>query len=208
MSYFNRTTLFYIDLCLIMIKVVYIIISNHLKKGDFIMTKKVAVILANEFEDIEYTSPKEALENAGFETEVIGDTANSEVVGKHGEKVNVDVSIADAKPQNYDALLIPGGFSPDHLRGDAEGRYGTFAKYFTKNDVPAFAICHGPQILIDTDDLNGRTLTAVLNVRKDLSNAGAQVVDESVVVDNNIVTSRTPDDLDDFNREIVKQLQD
>ncbi|CAC7488282.1 protease I [Staphylococcus aureus HOAG6034] len=138
---------------------------------------------------------------------MIGDTANSEVVGKHGEKVTVDVGIAEAKPEDYDALLIPGGFSPDHLRGDTEGRYGTFAKYFTKNDVPTFAICHGPQILIDTDDLKGRTLTAVLNVRKDLSNAGAHVVDESVVVDNNIVTSRVPDDLDDFNREIVKQLQ-
>ena len=170
------------------------------------MTKKVAIILADEFEDIELTSPKEALEEAGFETEVIGDTANAEVVGKHGEKVTVNVSIADAKPENYDALLIPGGFSPDNLRGDAEGRYGTFAKYFTKNDVPTFAICHGPQVLIDTDDLNGRTLTAVLNVRKDLSNAGANVVDESVVVDNNIVTSRVPDDLDDFNKAIVDQL--
>ena len=151
------------------------------------MAKKVAIILADEFEDIELTSPKEALENAGFETEVIGDTANHEVVGKHGEKVTVDVSIADAKPENYDALLIPGGFSPDHLRGDEEGRYGTFAKYFTKNDV--------------------RTITGVINVRKDLSNAGANVVDESVVVDNNIVTSRVPDDLDDFNREIVKKLE-
>ena len=118
----------------------------------------------------------------------------------------MDVSIADAKPEDYDGLLIPGGFSPDHLRGDSEGRYGTFAKYFTKNDVPTFAICHGPQILIDTDDLSGRTVTAVLNVRKDLANAGAQVVDESVVVDKNIVTSRTPDDLDDFNKAIVDQL--
>lgn len=172
------------------------------------MAKKVAIILTNEFEDIELTSPKEAIEEAGHETVVIGDQANSEVVGKHGTKVAVDVSIADAKPEDFDGLLIPSGFSPDHLRGDAEGRYGTFAKYFTKNDVPAFAICHGPQILIDTDDLNGRTLTAVLNVRKDLANAGAQVVDESVVVDKNIVTSRTPDDLDDFNREIVNQLND
>lgn len=172
------------------------------------MTKKVAIILADEFEDIELTSPKVIINEAGFETEVIGDTANAEVVGKHGEKVTVNVSIADAKPENYDAILIPGGFSPDNLRGDAEGRYGTFAKYFTKNDVPTFAICHGPQVLIDTDDLNGRTLTAVLNVRKDLSNAGANVVDESVVVDNNIVTSRVPDDLDDFNREIVKKLND
>ncbi|MEB6171414.1 type 1 glutamine amidotransferase [Staphylococcus pseudoxylosus] len=172
------------------------------------MAKKVAIIVTNEFEDSELTSPKEAIEEAGHETVVIGDKANSEVVGKHGEKVTVDLSIADAKPEDYDGLLIPGGFSPDHLRGDSEGRYGTFAKYFTKNDVPTFAICHGPQILIDTDDLNGRTLTAVLNVRKDLANAGAQVVDESVVVDKNIVTSRTPDDLDDFNREIVNQLND
>ena len=170
------------------------------------MAKKVAIIVTNEFEDVELTSPQEAIEEAGHETVIIGDTANSEVVGKHGAKATVEVSIADAKPEDYDGLLIPGGFSPDHLRGDSEGRYGTFAKYFTKNDVPTFAICHGPQILIDTDDLNGRTLTAVLNVRKDLSNAGAQVVDESVVVDKNIVTSRTPDDLDDFNREIANQL--
>ncbi|WP_432724670.1 type 1 glutamine amidotransferase domain-containing protein [Staphylococcus equorum] len=172
------------------------------------MAKKVAIIVTNEFEDVELTSPQEAIEEAGHETVIIGDTANSEVVGKHGAKATVDVSIADAKPEDYDGLLIPGGFSPDHLRGDSEGRYGTFAKYFTKNDVPTFAICHGPQILIDTDDLNGRTLTAVLNVRKDLSNAGAQVVDESVVVDKNIVTSRTPDDLDDFNKEIANQLTD
>ncbi|ATH59733.1 MULTISPECIES: type 1 glutamine amidotransferase domain-containing protein [Staphylococcus] len=170
------------------------------------MAKKVAIIVTNEFEDVELTSPKEAIEEAGHETVIIGNEANSEVVGKHGAKETVDVSIADAKAEDYDALLIPGGFSPDHLRGDSEGRYGTFAKYFTKNDVPTFAICHGPQILIDTDDLNGRTLTAVLNVRKDLANAGAQVVDESVVVDNNIVTSRTPDDLDDFNKAIVDQL--
>lgn len=182
--------------------------NNLDRKVIYFMTKKVAIIVTNEFEDIELTSPKEAIENAGFETVIISDTANSEVVGKHGEKVTVDVSIADANPEDYDALLIPGGFSPDYLRGDTEGRYGTFAKYFTKNDVPAFAICHGPQILIDTDDLKGRTVTAVLNVRKDLSNAGANVVDESVVVDKNIVTSRTPDDLDDFNREIVKLLED
>lgn len=170
------------------------------------MAKKVAVLLADEFEDIELTSPKEAIENAGHETVIIGNTANDEVVGKHGEKVTVDVSIADAKPEDYDALLLPGGFSPDHLRGDEEGRYGTFAKHYLKEDLPVFAICHGPQVLIDTDDLGGRTLTAVLNVRKDLSNAGAKVVDESVVVDRNLVTSRVPDDLDDFNREISKQL--
>src|SRR5699024_7986374 len=170
------------------------------------MAKKVAIIVTNEFEDVELTSPKEAIEEAGHETVIIGNEANREVVGKHGATETVALIIADAKAEDNDAILIPGRFSPDHLRGDSEGRYGTFAKYFTKNDVPTFAICHGPQILIDTDDLNGRTLTAVLNVRKDLANAGAQVVDESVVVDNNIVTSCTPDNLDNFNKAIVDQL--
>ncbi len=77
--------------------------------------EKVAIIVTNEFEDSELTSPKEAIEEAGHETVVIGDEANSEVVGKHGEKVTVDLSIADANPEDYDGLLIPGGFSPDHF---------------------------------------------------------------------------------------------
>lgn len=171
------------------------------------MAKKIAVVLDHEFEDIEYTSPKEAIEAAGHEVVVIGNEAGADVNGKHGAVAKVDVAISDAKPEDYDGLLIPGGFSPDHLRGDAEGRYGKFAKHFTQNDVPAFAICHGPQILIDTDDLKGRTVTAVRNVRKDLENAGANFVDQSVVVDGHLVTSRTPDDLDDFNAAIVKQLE-
>ncbi|QLK86376.1 type 1 glutamine amidotransferase domain-containing protein [Staphylococcus sp. 17KM0847] len=171
------------------------------------MTKKVAVLLADEFEDIELTSPAEAVQAAGYETVIIGHTQGATLTGKHGVEATVDISIAEARPENYDALLLPGGFSPDHLRGDAEGRYGQFASYFVAEDKPIFAICHGPQILIDTDALKGRTLTAVRNVHKDLSNAGATVVDEAVVVDNNIVTSRTPDDLDDFNREIGNQLK-
>ncbi|UXR73254.1 type 1 glutamine amidotransferase [Staphylococcus sp. IVB6238] len=171
------------------------------------MTKQVAVLLADEFEDIELTSPAEAIEAEGHKVVIIGDTQGAKINGKHGEKAVADVSIADAKPEDYDALLLPGGFSPDHLRGDAEGRYGKFASHFMTADLPVFAICHGPQILIDTDALTDRTVTAVLNVRKDLQNAGAKVVDESVVVDRNIVTSRTPDDLDDFNREIKNQLK-
>ena len=98
------------------------------------------------------------------------------------------MGIADAKPENYDALLIPGGFS-QIIYVEMQKDVMEHLQNTLLNDVPTFAICHGPQVLIDTDDLNGRTLTA-LNVRKDLSNAGANVVDESVVVDNNIVTSR------------------
>ncbi|RXY90355.1 protease, partial [Salmonella sp. 3DZ2-4SM] len=90
---------------------------------------------------------------------------------------------------------------------DEQGRFGEFVKHFVQNEKPSFAICHGPQLLIDTDLLNGRTVTSFLSVRKDLQNAGAKVVDESVVVDNGIVTSRTPDDLEDFNRESLALLQ-
>ncbi|UXV35915.1 type 1 glutamine amidotransferase [Staphylococcus sp. IVB6181] len=171
------------------------------------MTQPVAIILGNDFEDIELTSPKEAIEEAGYKTVIVGSEEGEELVGKHGTKAKANVGIAEADPSDYSGLLIPGGFSPDHLRGDVEGRFGTFAKAFIKEDDPIFAICHGPQVLIDTDDLNGRTLTAVLNVRKDLDNAGATVKDESVVIDKNIVTSRTPDDLDDFNKAIVDTLK-
>lgn len=93
------------------------------------------------------------------------------------------------------------------LRGDEEGHFGDFTKHFVQNEKPVFAICHGPQLLIDTDLLKGKKLTSFLSVRKDLENAGATVVDESVVVSDNIVTSRTPDDLEDFNRESVNLLK-
>ncbi|TDM05302.1 type 1 glutamine amidotransferase domain-containing protein [Macrococcus lamae] len=172
------------------------------------MTKKVAVVLDNLFEDVEYTSPVEALKGEGHEVEVIGKEAGTSVKGKkENTEVKVDKGIADVSADEYDALLIPGGFSPDQLRGDKEGRFGKFTKEFFTADKPVFAICHGPQLLIDTDELNGRKLTSYLSVRKDLENAGAEVVDESVVVDGKLVTSRTPDDLPDFNRELLAQLQ-
>jgi len=172
------------------------------------MTKKVAVVLDNLFEDVEYTSPVEALKGEGYEVEVIGNEAGSTVKGKREEaEVTIDKEISDVKADDYDALLIPGGFSPDQLRGDEEGRFGKFTKEFFTADKPVFAICHGPQLLIDTDELKGRKLTSYISVRKDLKNAGATVVDESVVVDGKLVTSRTPDDLPDFNREMLAQLK-
>lgn len=172
------------------------------------MTKKVAVVLDNLFEDVEYTSPVEAIKNEGHEVTVIGKEAGSTVKGKKEEtEVTIDKAIGDVNAADYDALLIPGGFSPDQLRGDEEGRFGAFTKEFMTADKPVFAICHGPQLLIDTDALKGRKLTSYLSVRKDLENAGANVVDESVIVDNNLVTSRTPDDLPDFNEAIVNALK-
>lgn len=175
--------------------------------GVYLMSKKIAVVLDNLFEDVEYTSPVEALKNEGHEITVIGKETGT-VKGKSEDtEVQVDKAISDVKPEDFDALLIPGGFSPDMLRGDEQGRFGEFTKHFVQAEKPVFAICHGPQLLIDTDLLKGKKLTGYLSVRKDLENAGATVVDESVVVDSNIVTSRTPDDLEDFNRESLALLK-
>ncbi|PCQ19954.1 protease [Klebsiella pneumoniae] len=171
------------------------------------MSKKVAAVVTDLFEDVELTSPQKALTDAGHEVVIIGEEKGKEITGKKGEKVIVVVGIDEGNAADYDAVLIPGGFSPDLLRGDEQGRFGEFVKHFVQNEKPSFAICHGPQLLIDTDLLNGRTVTSFLSVRKDLQNAGAKVVDESVVVDNGIVTSRTPDDLEDFNRESLALLQ-
>ncbi|MCE4957516.1 type 1 glutamine amidotransferase domain-containing protein [Macrococcoides caseolyticum] len=172
------------------------------------MTKKIAVVLDNLFEDSEFTSPVEAFKQEGHEVTVIGKEAGTTVKGKkENTEVTIDKAISDVKPEAFDALLIPGGFSPDLLRGDEEGRFGEFAKGFVSNEKPVFAICHGPQLLIDTDLLKGKKVTSYLSVRKDLQNAGATVVDEPVVVDSGIVTSRTPDDLEDFNREALALLK-
>lgn len=169
------------------------------------MAKKVAVIMTNMVEDVEYTSPVEALQNEGHEVEVIAPEAG-EIEGKQGGKFQADKSINDASPEDYDAILVPGGFSPDLLRADEEGRFGKFAEHFLQQDKPTFAICHGPQVLIDTDLLKERNITSFISVRKDLENAGAKVHDKSVVVCSNLVSSRSPDDLEDFNREIKAQL--
>lgn len=182
-------------------------ITRTILGGIYIMSKKIAVVLDNLFEDVEYTSPVEALKNEGHEITVIGKETGT-VKGKSEDtEVQVDKAISNVKPEDFDALLIPGGFSPDMLRGDEQGRFGEFTKHFVQAEKPVFAICHGPQLLIDTDLLKGKKLTSFLSVRKDLENAGATVVDEPVVVDSNIVTSRTPDDLEDFNRESLNLLK-
>lgn len=169
------------------------------------MTKKVAILMTNMVEDIEYTNPVEAIKADGHTVEVIAPEAG-ELEGKQGGKFKADKSINDVQPSDYDAVFIPGGFSPDLLRADEEGRFGKFAKHFLEEDKPTFAICHGPQVLIDTDMLKDRNITSFISVRKDLENAGAKVHDKPVVVCGNLVSSRQPDDLEDFNREVKAQL--
>lgn len=173
---------------------------------EYVMSKKIATVLTNLFEDVEFTSPAEAFREAKHEVVTIEKKAGNEVTGKQGETtVKIDKGIDDVTPEEFDALFIPGGFSPDQLRADT--RFVQFVDAFIKEDKPIFAICHGPQLFIQTDRLKGRTVTGFTSIRKDLENAGADVKDEEVVVDNNIVTSRTPDDLPAFNREALKLLQ-
>ncbi|QHS21855.1 type 1 glutamine amidotransferase [Virgibacillus sp. MSP4-1] len=171
------------------------------------MGKKVAVLLTNMFEDVEYTEPAEALKEAGHELTVIEKEKGTSVTGKQGEaKVEIDASIDDVKPEDFDALLIPGGFSPDILRDDE--RFVTFSKHFMDEKKPVFAICHGPQLLITAKTLDGRKATGYKSIQVDLENAGVNFVDEEVVVCcNQLVTSRQPDDIPAFNREALKVLE-
>ena len=167
---------------------------------------KVATVITNLFEDVEFTEPAAAIRDAGHEVVTIEKKAGEQVEGKHGEKLTIDKGIDDVSVDDFDALLIPGGFSPDLLRAD--DRFVAFAKSFMDAQKPVFAICHGPQLLINAKSLEGRTATGYKSILVDMAYAGANVKDEEVVVCNNqLVTSRTPDDIPAFNREIVKLLK-
>jgi len=167
---------------------------------------KVATVITNLFEDVEFTEPAAAIRDAGHEVVTIEKKAGEQVEGKHGEKVTIDKGIDDVSVEDFDALLIPGGFSPDQLRAD--DRFVAFAKGFMDAQKPVFAICHGPQLLINAKSLEGRTATGYKSILVDMAYAGANVKDEEVVVcKDQLVTSRTPDDIPAFNREIVKLLK-
>lgn len=170
------------------------------------MSKKIAVLIADDFEDSEFTSPADAFKKAGHEVVTIEKQAGKTVKGKQGDAtVTIDKSIDDVKPGDFDALLLPGGYSPDSLRGD--DRFVDFTREFVNSGKPVFAICHGPQLLISADVIRGRKLTAVKPVVMDVKNAGGEFYDQEVVVDNDqLVTSRTPDDLPAFNREALRLL--
>lgn len=167
---------------------------------------KIACIVADDFEDSEVRVPYERLRGAGFDVEIVGANEGEELGGKKGEvRVRVERSIDEAHVEDYDALLIPGGYSPDHLRLDE--RFVDFVRDFDDAKKPIAAVCHGPQILLTADRVRGRTLTAWPTVQCDLASAGANVVDREVVVDGNLVTSRKPADLEAFSRTFIEQLQ-
>lgn len=167
---------------------------------------KVAIVMTDLFEDVEYTSPRKAIDNAGHKTVLIGPEKGQKVTGKKGDiEAEIELGIDDAKPEDYDALLIPGGYSPDKLRKDE--RFLDFVRHFDKEKKDIYTICHGPQLLVNADVLRGKDATAVVQVGVDVTNAGGNYIDQAVVIDpSGLISSRTPDDLPQFNEAIVNAL--
>jgi len=167
---------------------------------------KIACVLGQGFEDSEFRIPYDRLKEEGYQVDVVGVKAGEELKGYKGkEKVKADKSIDQVKAEDYDALLIPGGQSPDHLRVDR--RIVDFVKKFDQAGKLIAAVCHGPQLLIAAHLVKGRTLTAWQTIQDDLQQIGAIVKDEPVVRDRNWVTSRKPDDLKQFSDAIVDELE-
>lgn len=152
---------------------------------------KVAFLLANGFEDSEMKVPYDEVIKAGHQAEIIGLKKNETLLGKKGSvSYAADKAISEVKAADYDAVVIPGGSSPENLRLDPD--ILSFVKEVSGTGKPIASICHGPQILISADLLQGRTVTSYPPLKDDVVNAGAEFKDEEVVVDGNYITSRTP----------------
>ena len=167
---------------------------------------RIACLLDSDFEDSEFKQPYDAFLKEGHRVTVIGLEAGKELKGKKGQvTTKAEAGIDQVSPEQFDALFIPGGSSPDHLR--ANPKMVSFTKWFFDHEKPVLAICHGPQLLITAGVVKGRTLTAWQTIQDDLKQVGAKVVDQEVVVDRNLVTSRKPADIPAFIRESSKLLE-
>lgn len=176
--------------------------------GHDLTGKKVAILATDGFEQDELLSPQKALQDAGAETEVVSPTEKKIKGWKNtdwGKTVKVDTRLEDAHVEQYDALVLPGGvMNPDHLRRNPQVL--EFVRGFFASGKPVGAICHGPWTLIDAGVIRGRKVTSYESIQTDLKNAGAKWVDEEVVVDQGLVTSRKPDDLPAFNQKLVEEI--
>ncbi|WP_077305924.1 type 1 glutamine amidotransferase domain-containing protein [Terribacillus halophilus] len=168
---------------------------------------KIATVITDMFEDVEYTDPAKAFKEAGHEVTTIEMEAGKSVTGKQGDAtVSIDKGIDEVNPSDFDALFIPGGVSPDNLRAD--DRFVNFAKHFMDEKKPVFAICHGPQLLITAKTLEGRKATGFKSIQVDMEYAGATVEDKEVVVcQDQLVTSRQPDDIPAFIEQSLKLIK-
>ena len=172
--------------------------------------KKVAILTEEGFEEVELTSPLQALKDAGVTAHVISPQQGQVKAWNHdkwGIEVPVDIALDEAKPEDYDMLMLPGGvMNPDKLRMNPKAV--AFAQHFLESGKPLAAICHGPQLLIETGLLDGRCMTSYPSLRTDLENAGVQWEDKEVVTDHGLVTSRNPNDLPAFNKKMLEELKE
>lgn len=166
--------------------------------------KRVLLFIENGFEDVELIYPFYRLKEAGFSVDIVGPHAKRTYKGKHGVPQNSDLAPEDVNIDKYDALVIPGGYAPDRMR--INKKLVDLVKQANGKSKIIAAICHGPQLLIEANVVMGRKATCYTSVVTDLKNAGAIYKNESVVVDENLITSRYPDDLPDFCREIIKRV--
>jgi len=175
-----------------------------------IKDKKVAILTENGFEEVELTSPMNALEQAGATVHIISPQKDKVKAWNHDHwsiELPVDKNLNGANPEDYDMLVLPGGvLNPDKLRLNKEAV--SFAQHFLEQGKPLAAICHGPQTLIETGMIDGRTMTSYWSLKTDLINAGVNWVDKEVVVDNGLVTSRSPEDLEAFNKKMIEELSE
>jgi protease I len=174
--------------------------------ADTLKGKKVAILAADMFERVELEEPRKALEDAGAETEIVS-IHDGEIQGfdhfDPATTVKVDKTVEEVSPDDYDALLIPGGVgNPDQLRGDENAV--AFVRDFDAAGKPLAVICHGPWMLVESGVARGRTLTSWPTLETDIRNAGGEWVDKEVCVDGNLVTSRKPDDIPAFNEKMVE----
>jgi protease I len=170
--------------------------------------KRIAILATTGVEQVELTEPREAVENAGGETELISLDTGDVQAHEHLEKADafpVDRAVADAAADDYDGLILPGGVAnPDFLRTDEDAV--RFVREFVETGKPVGVICHGPWTLVEADVVRGKTITSYPSVRTDLVNAGADWVDREVVVDHGLVSSRRPGDLPAFCTKIVEEF--
>src|ERR1700716_3137709 len=170
--------------------------------------RKVAILVANGFEQVELLEPRKALDQAGAKTFVVSPEQNKVRGWNHtewGENVAVDVALDSANSKDYEALLLPGGvMNPDTLRMNPAAV--RFVKSFFEEGKPVAAICHAPWMLVEADVVRGRKVTSYYSIRTDVRNAGGDWQDQEVIVDNGLVTSRKPDDIPAFNRKMIEEF--
>jgi len=181
-----------------------------MKRGIDLQGKRVAVLMTDGVEEVEYTRPRDFLEQHGAQVTLVstkhkGDQVQAFNHFEHGNRFTVDMNVRDALPADFDALVLPGGVAnPDQLRLSKQAI--AFVREFGREGKPIAAICHGPWTLIDAGLAKGKLMTSWPSLQQDLCNAGAEWTDQEVVTDGKLVTSRKPDDIPAFNNALLKQL--